>query len=88
MLKTNTFAAAIAAAALLASTGASLAQYKGPPIIVQTPQTLPPANTDNLKPLTGVTLQAAPAAAAAPAATASTPAAAAAAKPCAAGTKC
>ncbi|MFB9264095.1 hypothetical protein ACFFWD_13080 [Bradyrhizobium erythrophlei] len=78
------FVAAVAAAALSSSTNAVLAQYKGPPIIVQTPQNTPPLNTDNLKPLVGVTLPATPAAPPAVAA----PARVAPARPCATGAQC
>ena len=41
MLKIKALTPAIAAVVLSVSTGACFAQYKGPPIIVQTP-TLPP----------------------------------------------
>ena len=77
----------VAVLLLPASAGVSLAQYKGPPIIIQTPQPQPqpPISADGLKP----TLQAVPSAppAAAPPAAAA-PAAAAPARPCAANTTC
>lgn len=90
MLETKILLAAVAAVFLMAPVDVSLAQYNGPPIIIQTPQFPQPSMTDNLKPLTGTTLPAAssaPAAAAAPAA-ATPPAVAARAQPCAANTKC
>ena len=87
MLQTRILLAAVAAVALLAPGNVSLAQYRGPPIIVQTPQPAP--TTDNLKPLTSPTLPAPSAApTAAPPAAAAAPAAAAPAQPCAANTKC
>jgi hypothetical protein len=88
MLETRILPAAVAAVALLAPVNVLLAQYNGPPIIIQTPQFPQPSMTNNLKPLTGTTLPAAaPTAAAAPAAVAA-PAAAARAQPCVANTKC
>ena len=75
MSETKVLLAAITAVALSASIEVSSAQYNGPPIIIQTPQLTPPSRTDTLKPLTGTTLPAAPAAAAP-------------ARPCAANTKC
>ena len=90
MLETKILLAAVATVALLAPVNVSLAQYNGPPIIIQTPQFPQSSLTNNLKPITGTTLppaSSAPAAAAAPA-TAAAPAAAARAQPCAANTKC
>jgi hypothetical protein len=72
MSETTVLLAAIAVAVLSASTDVSLAQYNGPPIILQTPQLPQQLNTDNLKPPAGVTLPTAPAAA----------------RPCSANTKC
>ena len=77
--------AAIVVVLLAASADVSLAQYKGPPIIIQTPQPQPPINADALKP-TMPALPAPPPAAAPPAAAA--PAAAVPARPCAANTNC
>jgi hypothetical protein len=89
MLQTKIILAAVAAAAVSAPLDVSLAQYTGPPIIIQTPQLPPQPMTEPLKPLPNTTLQAAPAApAAAPAAAAAAPAAAAPARPCAANTRC
>jgi hypothetical protein len=88
MSETKLILAAIAAAALSASTNVSLAQFTGPPIIIQTPQPTPQLKTDNLKPLTGVTLPATPAAPSAVPPAVAAPAAAAPARPCAANTKC
>ena len=79
---------AIAAFALSAPVDVSLAQYKGPPIIIQTPQLPPPSTTGTLNPLTGTTLPAAPAAPQAAPAAAAAPVAAVPAQPCAANTKC
>ena len=88
MSKTTVLLAAIAAAALLASTEVSLAQFTGPPVIVQTPQLPQQLNTDNLKTPAGVTLPTAPAAASVKPSAPAAPPAAAAARPCSANTKC
>jgi hypothetical protein len=87
MLKTKILLAAVAAVALSSPVDVSLAQYRGPPIIIQTPQLPPPPITDNLKPLPNTTPPAAPAAPAAASPTVAAPAAAPA-RPCAANTKC
>lgn len=88
MSKSKAIVAAIAAVAWSSSTNVSLAQYTGPPIIIQTPQAAPSVNTNTLKPIIAPTLQAAPTAAAAPVPAVPAPAVAAPARACAAGTKC
>jgi len=85
MSKTKALAGVIMAAALSASP--SYAQYKGPPIIVQTPQPQPPSTIQTAPTLTvpstgSIPQISAPATAAAP------PAQAAPARPCAANTRC
>ena len=90
MWETKVLLTAIAAVALSVSTDVSLAQFTGPPVIIQTPQPLqqtPQLKTDNLKPLTGVTLPAPPAAPSAARPAAAAPAAAVP-RPCVANTKC
>lgn len=84
MLKTKVLLAAVAAVALSAPVDVSLAQYMGPPVIIQTPRFPQSSLTNNLKPLPNTTLPAAPAAASP---TVAAPAAAPA-RPCTANTKC
>jgi hypothetical protein len=90
-MRTSILLATAAIAFLSVSVGASLAQYTGPPIIIQTPQLAPQSGIQTLTPQPGIPLQVAPGPLAAPPAAppvAAVPAAAAPARACQAGTRC